>query len=212
MPKSFYSLKEGFSLSPGRRVIPAGDYADFLNAEDMLAQVRSAVEKAKAQAEQVYRKRYDEGYQDGLEAGKAEYAEKMIDMVMTSVDSIESLEGQLVDVVTESVTKILGEFDPQDRVRRTVRQALNSVRGSKTVTIRVCAQEEPLARNALGSFLGVAESSGYVDLRIDANLRPGDCVLETEMGVVDSSIESQLRILREALERHLVAQRNGKGA
>ena len=128
-----------------------------------------------------------------------------MDMVLSQVESIEALESQLVGVVIDAVTKIIGEFDPKDRVLRVVKQALNSVRGSKSITLKVCAQDEKLLRTNLSSYLLNSDGSkGYITLVSDPNLRSGDCILETEQGVVDSSLQSQLKILQKVLNDHVV--------
>ncbi|MBQ9275265.1 MAG: HrpE/YscL family type III secretion apparatus protein [Succinivibrio sp.] len=194
-----------WTVKPGTRILKSADYAELCQANRLLEQVKNAAQEAKKRAEEAYKERYAAGYQDGHEEGKGEYTEKIMETVLKSIDSLEGLESQLVQLVVDSVVKIIGQFEPGDRVLRVVRQALNSVRGSKYVHMRVCSQEEPLVRQQLSSYLVSSDgSSGYINLKADPNLKPGDCVLETEMGVVDSSLSSQLAILRKSLMEHVV--------
>lgn len=42
-----------------------------------------------------------------------------------------------------------------------------------------------------------------VEVAADPRLNPGDCILETEIGVVDASLETQLQAIEQALQRRI---------
>ena len=44
---------------------------------------------------------------------------------------------------------------------------------------------------------------GYVDVVADPRLAPGACIVESEIGLVEASLERQLAALRQAFERVL---------
>jgi type III secretion protein L len=166
--------------------------------------VKEAAAEAGEQAKAVYKKRYDEGYEVGLDEGKSVYTEKLMDMVMGQVDSIEGLERQIVGVVMDAVSKIIGSFDQNELVTRVVHQGLNAVRGSKSILMRVSSQDERILRESLKNYLvGRDNPTGYINMVADPNLKVGDCLLETEQGVVEASLNSQLKILQRSLENHI---------
>lgn len=202
----YFQLKETkqWNVRAGAKVIKAAEYALLSNANDLIGKVKSASADAVEQAKAVYKKRYDEGYAVGLDEGKSLYTEKLMDMVMGQVDSIEGLEKQLVSVVMDAVSKIIGSFDQRELVTRVVHQGLNAVRGSKSILMRVSSQDERILRESLHNYLvGRDNPTGYINLVADPNLKVGDCLLETEQGVVEASLNSQLRILQRSLENHI---------
>ncbi len=196
---------DNWQIKPTQNVVKASDFSKLCQVSELLEQVKKQSLDIKDKAEEIYKDSFEKGVLEGRAEGKEEYAEKIMDMVLSQVESIEALESQLVGVVIDAVTKIIGEFDPKDRVLRVVKQALNSVRGSKSITLKVCAQDEKLLRTNLSSYLLNSDGSkGYITLVSDPNLRSGDCILETEQGVVDSSLQSQLKILQKVLNDHVV--------
>ena len=125
--------------------------------------------------------------------GRMEQAEKMMETAMQAVEYIENIEETLVKVVTSAVRKIIGELDERERIVRVVRTALVSVRSQQKVLIRVCPADEPaMIASAPG---GVS----FLDVSADPRMKPGDCILESELGVVDAGLETQLRALENAL-------------
>ncbi len=202
----YFQIKELGQLNAksGRKIIKADEYSTLIKANELLDRVREAADDARDKAKAVYEKRHEEGYADGLEEGKTLYTEKLMDMVMGQVDSIEGLEKQLVSVVMEAVTKIIGTFDDSELVTRVVHQGLNAVRGGKSIVLRVSSQDERILRTSLANYImGRDNPTGYINLVADPNLNHGDCLLETEQGMVEASLASQLRILQTSLENHI---------
>ena len=71
--------------------------------------------------------------------------------------------------------------------------------------MRVCVDDEKVLRSELSGFILNSErSKGYINLVADPNLKSGDCILETEQGVVDASLNSQLKILNKVLNEHIL--------
>ena len=196
------SLK--WSIKPGQTVIKASDYALLSDSNRILSQVKEIADATEKKSQALYKQRYKEGYELGIEEGKALYTDKLMDMVMGQVDSIEGLENQLVDVVMESLNKILGSFDQRDLVTMVVHQGLNAVRGSKSIVMRVSSQDEKILRETLRNYLISRENaSGYINLITDPNLKVGDCIIETDQGVINASLSSQLKILEKSLINHI---------
>jgi len=188
---------------PGQVLIKAEEAGLFFEAGRLAETLRSqAEEKAKA-AEENYQRRYEEGYQAGREAGQMEYADKIMEAVLGSVEYLENLELELVRLVGEVTRKLIGEMDEKERIVRLVRQALVSVRGQKKVLIRVAARDEAAVRADLAGLLARTEGGDFLDVRGDPDLTPGSCILETDLGVVEASLETQLRNLEKALLRRV---------
>lgn len=191
-----FQLKEKAVPAPaaGTKVLKAAQVAELHESGELLAAAREEAERIRAKAEEDYRVRYDEGYNDGLEAGKMENAEKMMETVMASVEFIETIENTVVDVVNQSIRKIVGEMDDKDRIVRIVHTALHNVRGQQKVTVRVAPADEPVLTEALAAMT----QASYLTVVADARLEKGSCILESSLGVVDASLSTQLAALEHA--------------
>ena len=186
--------------APGTRLIRAEEYSRLLEAGELLAAASGRADAIRAEAEEAYETRRREGYEDGVMEGRMEQAEKMMETAMQAVEYIENIEETLVKVVTSAVRKIIRELDERDRIVRVVRTALVSVRSQQKVLIRVCPADEPAVREALAAMIASAPGGvSFIDVSADPRMKPGDCILESELGVVDAGLETQLRALENAL-------------
>lgn len=187
--------------APGTRVLKASEYAALLDAQAMLDAAKKRVAEKERVAEEAYARRSEEGYRDGQEEGRLEHAEKVLETVLSSVEYIEGIEATLVRVVTAAIRKVIGELDDNERIVRIVRNALVTVRNQQRVTIRVASADEAPLREALGAMLTTTPGSlHFMDIVPDARLERGSCLLESELGVVDASLETQLKALEHALQ------------
>ena len=185
---------------PGARVIRAADYCRLIEAEHLLAAAHERADAIRAEAEQAYAERKRQGYEDGLTEGRMEQAEKMMETAVQAVEYIENIEETLVRVVASAVRKIIGDLDDRERIVRVVRAALVSVRSQQKVLIRVCPADEAAVREALAAMITAAPGGvSCLDVAADPRMKPGDCILESELGVVDAGVETQLKAIENAL-------------
>ncbi len=186
--------------APGVRVLRADDYSRLLEAGALLAVARERAEAIRAEAEDAYEARKREGYEDGVMEGRMEQAEKMMETAMQAVEYIENIEETLVKVVSSAVRKIIGELDDRERIVRVVRAALVSVRSQQKVLIRICPADETAVRRELAAMIASAPGGvSFLDVSADPRMKPGDCILESELGVVDAGLETQLKAIENAL-------------
>ncbi|MBG3877543.1 HrpE/YscL family type III secretion apparatus protein, partial [Desulfovibrio oxamicus] len=73
------------------------------------------------------------------------------------------------------------------------------VRSQQRVVVRVAPADERAVTEALGAMLQSAPgSASFLDVVADPRLERGACLLESELGVVDASLETQLKALENA--------------
>ena len=196
---SMFRLNEG-SVRPaaGTKIIKAEEYGLFLKADELLDAAEKKAAAMQKKAEEAYEQKREEGYRDGLEEGKLEHAEKMMETILSSVEFIEGIEDTLVSVVNQAIRKIVGDMDDKERIVRIVRNALNTVRGQQKVTVRVAPADEESVAQALASMTASSSGSAFLTIVADARLPRNSCILESELGVVDASLETQLKALENA--------------
>ncbi len=186
--------------APGVRILRAEEYSRLIEARNLLAAARERAAAIRAEAEEAYEARKREGYEDGVMEGRMEQAEKMMETAMQAVEYIENIEETLVKVVGSAVRKIIGELDDRERIVRVVRAALVSVRSQQKVLIRVCPADEAAVREALAAMIASAPGGvSFLDVSADPRMKRGDCILESELGVVDAGLETQLKAIENAL-------------
>ncbi len=204
----FHVLGGQIKPSPETRIVRAGEYATLLSAVEILDYARAEAERIKKDAQTVYAEQKKKGYEDGITEGQLQQAEKMLETGLQAVEYLQGLERKIVEVVTIALRKIVGEMDEKELIVRIVRNALDQVRGRQRVLIRVSPEDEPYVREALAPMLTrVSAAQAMLDVVPDQRLTAGACMLESEMGVMDASLEVQLK----AIESSLMSRIGGAG-
>lgn len=203
MASLFQLTHNTLSAAPNTKILKTKDVQNFLEAEEILSAAKKRAEEILSEAEKAYNERKEQGYLDGQEEGKLEHAEKIMETVLSSVEFIENIEHTIVDIVYESVAKVIGELDSSERIVKIVRTALQHVRNQQQIIVRVSPDDEKYVRTALAAMLQNRQGNGFLDVSADPRLKQGACILESELGVIDASLETQLKAIENALRNKI---------
>lgn len=151
-------------------------------------------------AQSAYAEARRRGYQEGLEESQTQTAAQILQAVAGTIAYLAAIEGRLAGIVLGAVRKIIDEFDNETLVFHAVRNGLGLLRRDQRVTLRVAPQTAPGLRQKLSEALPDAE---FIEVVPDSCLNPSDCILESELGIVEASIDSQLEAIRRAVESRL---------
>jgi type III secretion protein L len=188
----------GFEILPAKKVLKASEYASLVEAFELIERAKTEAEGIVGSATAAREEEKKRGYEAGLEEGRGEMAESLLSAVTRSVEYFESLEQRVVDIVMQSVQKILGSFDDRELATRVVRNALELFRQQKQVTLRVPPSERNAMQERVGEIMRDFPQMQAINVVGDARIQPGGCILDTDIGVVDCSVETQLAALRRA--------------
>lgn len=186
-------------IAPGARIVKAGEYAAFVAASDLLAQAREKAGEILAAAEARAEALREEGYAEGLRRGKESASRYMLGIVTQSRAQLEENEERMVALVISVLRRILGDMDEKEVVVRMVRTAMAVVGRQNEVKVMVAPEKVETVKASLHRILQPYPRITSVEVAADPGLTGGNCVLETRMGRVEASLESQLQTLTGAL-------------
>lgn len=165
--------------------------------ESAQAEVKTLLESARAEAEQIRREAREEGYAAGL----AEWTEKVLDATRREQGRLDASREDLTRLALRIARKVLGrELDANDSTTGDL--VLQAVRGLQSEgRIRVYLGSADLERIQAQRGRIVDEIGSHTEIEFvqDAQIRSGGCRVETAFGIVDATIETQLRVLEDAL-------------
>jgi len=190
-------------IDPSATVIPAAAVSTFRQAEEIVADAHQQAEEIVGRAQAGYDAECQRGYQDGIRQALQEQSEQMIEHVGRTVEYFSSIETRMVDLVLGAVQKIVSDFDDRERALNVVRNALSVIRNQRQMTLRLNPDQIEMVRANIDELLSLYPGVGYLDLVSDPRVAADACILESEIGVVESSIEGQLQALRAAFGRIL---------
>ncbi len=168
-----------------------------------------ANETAERLKEQAYENGSKEGYQDGYARGMAE-AEEIKQQAMDYCKQMEEdyqakmeeIEPQMMDLVTDIYERIFKvELDSYSGIIFNIlTNTINDSGAAKNIVIHIskeCYPDIVSRKEALLAETGLLEDN--VDFIQDATLAPSGCMIETENGVFDCSLETELKELKKKL-------------
>jgi type III secretion protein L len=191
------------ALAPGQKIIAPADYALRVAAQELLAEAEARAQRIGEEAERAFAAEKARGYTEGMATAQAEIAEQMLEIVARSVEYLANAEGEVARTVMLCLRKILGETPEEEVVIRAARNALAVVRNEARVTLAVRPEVQDAVRERIGEVLHGNGGIGFLEVTGDAGLEPGGCRLETEVGVVDASIEVQIQAIEAAMRARL---------
>ena len=190
-------------ISARALVLRSGDRQAWADAQAILEHARQQAETIVDGAKAAFEEERARGYAEGCEAALLDQAEKMIETVGRTVEYFASVENEMVELVMRAVRRVVDGFDDKEKVMTVVRNALAVVRNQKQMTLRLHPDEVDIVRERVNELLAIYPGIGYLDITADGRLGRGACILESEIGMVEASLEGQLQALRNAFERTL---------
>lgn len=190
-------------IAPGTRVLRAAQIAAWGQAEELIASARDQAEAIAIDARAAYDAQCQRGYAEGLAEAQMTQAEKMIETVGRTVEYFAQVEADMVALVMGAVRKIIEDYSDAERVLIVVKNALSVVRNQKQMTLRLHPQQVEGVRARINDLLAAYPGVGYLDILADGRLGPHACILESEIGLVEASIDGQIAALEKAFRKVL---------
>jgi type III secretion protein L len=188
---------------PSVRVIPAADYLAWQQAEALIESAQADAAAIRVAAGEAFEQERRRGYEDGMTAARLDAAERMISNVASTVAYFEKVEERMTELVLQSMRRIVADYDDRQRVVMVVRSALAAVRNQKQVTLRVAPDRIEMLKSATDELLAAYPGIGYLDLVADGRLRDDACIVETEIGIVEASMQGQIAAIGQAFAKIL---------
>lgn len=171
-------------------------------------EAKTIIEQAKKEAEQLKNDTITaakkKGYEEGLQQSKnetqklkAEYEDKAQKIKRQYEEMALSMEPQMAQIITLLVEKITGILvqDKEEVILYLIHKAIKNMDRSNEYTIRVSKEDYEYVserKNILSSALG-AEANIYITE--DASLTKNQCLIETDLKVINCSLDIQLNNL-----------------
>jgi flagellar assembly protein FliH len=170
--------------------------------QELRRELEARLESADAEAR-------SRGREQGLEEGRTEAlreareqgaaaARALAALAERAEREIDGMHDLIVGLAFEAVCKVLGASAVErDAVASMVREAVSRVKQEEAIVVRMHPQDCALLRGLSGDIGD--ERHLKVELTSDEKIALGGCIVETEGGLLDARIETQMQRLRTAL-------------
>lgn len=188
---------------PSAWVLQAEDVAVWHQAQAVLVQAHEEAARIRAEAGQFYESEKERGYAEGLELVQFEQIDRMIDVAGKTVDYFAGMEQRVVKLVMQSVRRVIDDFSDEERVMAVVRSGLAVMRNQKQLTLRLSTEHVDQVRARAHELLERFPGVGMLDIVADPRIKGDGAILESEIGVVQASIDKQLEALEKSFQKIL---------
>ena len=196
--------KPDFVLATDRRLVKATEMATVRSAEEIIAAAEADAARIREEAKAAFEEEKKRGYDKGLADGKMEIAMQKLGLLDSSVAFMEGVEQRMADVVMKALKSFVVEVGDREMVVNIVRKTLNAViRTQRHVTLKVAPEMVGVVKERVASFRQDYPTVETFDVIEDSRLKGSACILETEAGVADASVETQLAAIEKSLQRHI---------
>jgi len=184
-------------------------------------QAEQIITKAALKSDDMQRKAQDDGFKQGYQVGFDEGRQATVAECKETLDGavskaqallitadqegkayVQAAEQAILTLAFAIADKVLArELEKnQEAVLPLVRVALDKVRDQEKITIFVSSQDYDIVLQAKRELqIVVGREQGLV-VSADNTLLPGSCVIDTSNGTVDARIDTQLEMLKKALQ------------
>lgn len=174
----------------------AREQADALLA-DAQAQSDALMAQAQAQFDSAWQQGFDQGTQDAA----AHWASQQLVAAEARRRSLVRQSERLSGIVSMAVERVIEQEDRSALFRRSLRTITRLVKDAPMLTLRVPEADHDSAQRAVDEALAQANTALAIEVVADPQMPEGACRFESDRGVIDAGLDTQLAAIRRAVER-----------
>ncbi len=212
------SGKEGFVEGLAAQEIAAGPTQEEI-LESAREEAKNIVDDAKSKADQIHieaeqkaKLLFEEqkaiGFKEGSEKAKTELeaARQTLEAKLQAQlaeheaayqNRMETLEGDLVEAIIQVFDRVFRvQFeDKREILLALVNNTISNIDSGKHFRIHVCLEDIPLLEDHLDEIQKTAGYDAVIEIVKAANMQPGECQIETDYGMFDCGLDTELKNL-----------------
>jgi type III secretion protein L len=187
------------ALAAGVQRLRASEFQQWVSAQDALTVAEATAQGIVARAGEVR----EQARQEGLAQGRAQARDDLVQAVADLRGQLRrwvlDTEPKLVELVWRCVQEVVRGVDPSQLVRGSIDRALGEMATAPDVRIQVHESEVAALRESLAQLAQRHDIRGVLRVEASVALKPGDCIVESPLGLVDLRIDSQLAFIDRTL-------------
>lgn len=187
-------------LKVGEKIIKAHDYAYFVKAQTLAKEIEIEKKQNDLAATQALLKAVQNGISQGAKESRRQLSEQMLKASSDTIGQLAKVEKDLLDVVISAVRKIIDDYDNNELALAMVRNGLKLVCKSQRVIVRVNPDKMDQLMQGLKTL---NHNIDFLEIMPDKDLAMGDCILESDLGIVRASLEEQLQHIENSIKSAL---------
>lgn len=177
--------------------------------ESLSHHIQLQADSREKELEEVSRTADEKGYQAGFDAAvEKERSERLtaIDMLLKeakkkSKHAIRGLELKVIGLAVHLAERIIRRSTAEypEITEEIITETMSHLIGSETVILKVSEEDFKTINARYDKWLNMSGSSKEFRIEVESRLKQGDCLIETEGGIIDAAVANRLETIAEEL-------------
>ena len=167
---------------------------------------RNLVSRAQEEADTIKKSAFEEGYRKGLEQAEADlqaFRNDISSFMNATQNVFEYIAPDILEISIDIAKKVIKkevETDPHVLINTIVDVLKTVSKNEPKINIRVRPQAVQFIKDTIPNITYQFGIDAKINIVADPSIEEGGCVFQTNNGIVDASIDTQLEIIKKALE------------
>lgn len=167
---------------------------------------RNLISRAQEEADSIKETAAKEGYRAGIEQAESDIIalrSKIADFISSKQEVFEFIAPDILEISVDIARKIIKkevEQDPQVILNSIVDVMRTLSKEEPRITVKLNPLQVDLVKTELPEYISSMGIDAKITVIGDDSIEEGGCILNTNNGIVDASIDTQLEIIKEALK------------
>ncbi|NGX37384.1 MAG: Yop proteins translocation protein L [Chlamydiae bacterium] len=190
--------------SSDEKVIPAKDYSQLLEAIGILEKAKEDAEKLLENTEKECEDLRKEAKEKGFEEGLEKFNEQIFESDQKLKAIRHNMQQMVLPIALKAAKRIVGkELDTfPETIVDIVMQALAPISESHQVIIYVNKEDKKHLDAQRPKLKEILQQTEVLAIQEKADVAPGGCIIQTEGGMINATIENQWKALERAFEKY----------
>lgn len=203
----FFSLIYQGEIHPAadEKIIPAEDFSTLMESAEILNRAKEDAEHYKKQIEKECLELKEKSKEEGFFEGLSRFNEHLVQFDKQLRLLRLELQKQILPLALKAAKKIVGEqlsVSPETIVDIVI-QTLAPVVQNHRFNIYVSKVDKEILEAEKSKIKAILEQVQVLTIQERSDVAPGGCIIETESGIINASIENQWRALESAFEKYM---------
>lgn len=167
---------------------------------------RNLISRAQEEADSIKETAAKEGYRAGIEQAESDIValrSKIADFISSKQEVFEFIAPDILEISVDIAKKIIKkevEQDPQVILNSIIDVMRTLSKEEPRITVKLNPLQVDLVKTELPEYISSMGIDAKITVVGDDNIEEGGCILNTNNGIVDASIDTQLEIIKAALK------------
>jgi type III secretion protein L len=202
--QKLFTLISGSTIhrAPKSKIVPAAQFFTLLNAQEVLDTIKKDAEEYRKQVVAECEKLKEQAQKEGFEQGYQEWTTHISKLEQEVAKVREEMQKLIIPVALKTAKKIVGTelSTSPNSIVEIVSSTLKSVSQHKKIIIYINKLDMAALDQSKAKIKQIFENLESISIRTRDDLEQGDCIIETEGGVINARLKERWRTLETYLD------------